>query len=195
MTGANPENVTDMTEELVAGGSDRGMIPEAETNRGTQMRKSLLGTLILAAALGLAACAGGGQPPGTRFAQVSAQLHPVPPDRARFFFYLDYSMYDSLQRPEITMNGQPVAVSEIGGVSYRDMPPGTYLISVPYSALYPYKDKTVTVAGGQTVYVKIQTNIFYPNETLVDWQWDYFVVVLVDPAQAQTEIADKRYFP
>jgi hypothetical protein len=160
------------------------------------MRKPFIGALIIAAALGLAACAGGGGAPGgPQFAQVAAQLPPVPPDRARFFFYRDYSLYDSLQRPAITLNGQPVAVAEIGGVSYRDMPPGTYLISVPYSALYPYKDKTVTVAGGQTVYVKIQTNIFYPNETLLDWQWDYFVVVLVDPAQAQTEIADKRYFP
>ena len=159
------------------------------------MRMPFIGALILAAALGLSACAGGGAPGGPQFAQVAAQLPPVPPDRARFFFYRDYSLYDSLQRPAITLNGQPVAVAEIGGVSYRDMPPGTYLISVPYSALYPYKDKTVTVAGGQTVYVKIQTNIFYPNETLLDWQWDYFVVVLVDPAQAQTEIADKRYFP
>jgi hypothetical protein len=171
------------------------MIPDDATTRGTQMRKSFLGILILAAALGLAACVGGGEPPGPRFAQVAAQLPPVPPDRARFFFYRDYSLYDSLQRPEITMNGQPVAISEIGGVSYRDMPPGTYLISVPYSALYPYKDKTVTVAGGQTVYVKIQSNVYEPNITLVDYEQDIFVVVLVDPGTAQQEIASKRYFP
>jgi hypothetical protein len=171
------------------------MIPDDATTRGTQMRKSFLGILILAAALGLTACAGGGEPSGPRFAQVAAQLPPVTPDRARFFFYRDYSLYDSLQRPEITMNGQPVAISEIGGVSYRDMPPGTYLISVPYSALYPYKDKTVTVAGGQTVYVKIQSNVYEPNITLVDYEQDIFVVVLVDPGTAQQEIASKRYFP
>ena len=159
------------------------------------MPKPLIRTLILAAALGLAACAGGGEPAGARFAQVAAQIPPVPPDRARFFFYRDYSLYDSTQRPAITLNGQPVAISEIGGVSYRDEPPGTYVISVPYSAIYPYKDKTVTVASGQTVYVKIQSNVFYPNITLADFQWDIFVVVLVDPAQAQQEIADKRYFP
>src|SRR5690349_8264085 len=140
---------------------------------------------MLAAALGLAACVGGGEPPGTRFAQVSAQIPPVASDRVRFFFYRDYSLYNSDQRPEITLNGQPVAISEIGGVSYRDMPPGTYLISVPYSAYYPYKDKTVTVAGGQTVYVKIQSNVYEPNITLVDYQPDIFVVVLVDPGQAQ----------
>jgi len=159
------------------------------------MRKPLVGLLIFVAALGLAACVGGGEPAGPRFAQVAAQLPPVPPDRARFFFYRDYSLYDSLQLADITLNGQPVAVAQIGGVSYRDEPPGTYLISVPYAAIYPYKDKTVTVAGGQTVYVKIQSNIFYPNITLGDYQPDIFVVVLVDPAQAQTEIADKRYFP
>jgi hypothetical protein len=160
------------------------------------MRAPFFGALILTAALGLAACAGSGEPSGPRFAQVAAQLPPVPPDRTRFFFYRDYSLYDSLQRPFIALNGQPVAVAEIGGVTYRDMPPGTYLISVPYSAIYPYyKDKTVTVAGGQTVYVKIQSDKFEPNITLFDYQPDIFVVVLVDPAQARTEIASKRYFP
>jgi hypothetical protein len=159
------------------------------------MIKPLVRVLILAAALGLAACEGGGEPPGARFAQIAAQIPPVPSDRARFFFYRDYSLYDSTQRPTITLNSQPVAISEIGGVSYRDMPPGTYVISVPYSAIYPYKDKTVTVAGGQTVYVKIQSEIYEPDITLVDYQPDIFVVVLVDPAQAQQEIASKRYFP
>jgi hypothetical protein len=149
--------------------------------------------LIVVAAL-ISACVGGG-PPGPRFEQIAAQIPPVPPDRARFFFYRDYSLYDSLQRPYIALNGQPVAISEIGGVSYRDMPPGTYVISVPYSAIYPNKDKTVTVAGGQTVYAKVLTEIFEPNITLADYQPDIFVVVLVDPVQAQTEIASKRYFP
>jgi len=159
------------------------------------MTKPIARVLILAAALGLAACVGGGEPPGTRFAQVSAQIPPVPPNQARFFFYRDYSLYNSTQRPTITLNGQPVAISEIGGVSYRDMPPGTYVISVPYSAIYPYKDKIVTVAAGQTVYAKIQSEIYEPNITLIDYQPDIFVVVLVDPVQGQQEIASKRYFP
>lgn len=159
------------------------------------MRNPLIPALILSGALGLAACAGGGEPPGTRYAQVAPQIPPVPADRARFFFYRDYSLYNSDQRPAITLNGQPVAISEIGGVSYRDMPPGTYVISVPYSAIYPYKDKTVTVSGGQTVYAKIQSQKYEQNVTLLDYQPDIFVVVLVDPAEAQAEIASKRYFP
>ena len=160
------------------------------------MRKPLIRALTLAVALGLAACVGGGEPAGTRFAQVAAQLPPAPADRARFFFYRDYALYDSLQRPEIALNGQPVAVSEIGGVSYRDMPPGTYVISVPYSAYYyPHKDRTVTVAGGQTVYVKIQSDLNEANYGLFDYEPDIFVVTLVNPAQAQTEIASLRYFP
>ncbi len=159
------------------------------------MKKRFWRALIVAVALGLSACTGGGAPTGTRFIDVAAQIPPVPPDRARFFFYRDYSLYDSLQRPYITLNGQPVAISEIGGVSYRDMPPGTYVISVPYSAIYPNKDKIVTVAGGQTVYAKILTEKYEPNITLADYQADIFVVVLVEPAQAQAEIATKRYFP
>lgn len=159
------------------------------------MSKPIVSAVILAATLGLASCVGGGEPPGTRFAQVSAQVPPVAPDRVRFFFYRDYSLYNSDQRPMITLNGQPVAISENGGVSYRDMPPGDYLISVPYSAIYPNKDKAVSVAGGQTVYVKIQSSKYDQNVTLLDYQPDIFVVVLVDPAQAQQEIASKRYFP
>ena len=159
------------------------------------MRKSFVRALVFAVAVGLVGCAGGGEPPGPRFADVAAQIPPVPPDRARFFFYRDYSLYNSLQRPYIALNGQPVVISEIGGVSYRDVPPGTYVISVPYSAIYPYKDKTATVVGGQTTYVKIQTNIYEPSDTLADYQPDIFVVVLIDPAQAQREIASKRYFP
>src|SRR5215471_3483836 len=160
-----------------------------------QMPKPLVRALILATALGLTACAGGEEPPGPRFAQVASQIPPVPADRSRFFFYRDCSLYNSTQRPTITLNGATVAVSEIGGVTYRDMPPGTYVISVPYSAFHPFKDKTVTVAGGQTVYVKIQSDLYDPNETLADYEPDIFVVVLVDPATAQTEIASKRYFP
>jgi uncharacterized protein DUF2846 len=159
------------------------------------MSTPVVRVLILATALGLAACAGGGEPQGTPFAQVAAQIPPVPTDRARFFFYRDYSLYNSEQRPAITLNGQPVAVSEIGGVTYRDMPPGTYLISVPQSAVYPNKDKTVTVAGGQTVYAKVQTDIYEPDAVFADVQPDIFVVVLVDSAEAQQEIASKRYFP
>ena len=159
------------------------------------MRTPFVRALVFAAAVGLAGCAGGGEPPGPRFADVAAQIPPVPPDRARFFFYRDYSLYDSLQRPYIALNGQPVVISEIGGVSYRDVPPGTYVVSVPYSAIYPDKDKTATVVGGQTTYVKIQTNIYEPSDALTDYQPDIFVVVLIDPAQAQREIASKRYFP
>ncbi len=159
------------------------------------MPNPLVRALILGTAFGLASCAGGGEPPGTRFGEIAAQVAPVAPDRARFVFYRDYSLYNSDQRPAIALNGQPVAISEIGGVTYRDVPPGTYVISVPYSAIYPYKSKTATVASGQTVYVKIQSNKYEPSIVPIDYQPDIFVVVLVDPAQAQQEIASKRYFP
>jgi len=157
------------------------------------MRRPLVEILIFGMLVGLAACTGGGEPTSSRFAQVAPP--PVSSDRARFFFYRDYSLYDSVQRPEITLNSQPVVVSENGGVSYRDMPPGTYLISVPDSAFNPNKDKTVTVAGGQTAYVKIQTQKNEPSGIEFGYQPDLFMVVLVDAAQAQNEIASKRYFP
>ena len=159
------------------------------------MPRTLARAIILASALVLTACVGGGQPPGNRFAQVMGQIPPVPTDRVRFFFYRDYSLYNSDQRPMIALNGQPVAVAEIGGVSYRDVPPGTYMVSVPYSAVYPNKDQIVAAAGGQTVYVKIKSDLWQGDNGILNYQPDIFVVVLVDPAQAQQEIASKQYFP
>ena len=141
----------------------------------------------------LSACAGGGGPAGPTFAQVAAQVPAAPPDRARIFFYRDYEPYDSLGRPDVTLNGQVAGVSEPGGVFYRDVPPGKYVIAIDHDAMYPNEDKTIAIGGGQTAFVKIES--LKSNDSASDFdEPETFVVDLVDPADGQKAIASKRYY-
>ncbi len=152
-------------------------------------RAAVVAVLVL-----LSACAGGGGPGGPTLAEVASQLPPVPSDRARFFFYRDYEPYESLGRPYVTMNGEVAGISEPGGVFYRDMPPGTYLIAVRNNTFYPDQDKTVTAAAGQTFYAKVASIKGYNSGDSM-YEPDTFAVVVVDPADGQRDIASKRYFP
>jgi hypothetical protein len=137
----------------------------------------------------LSACAGGGAPAGPTFAQVAPQ---VPPDRARIFFYRADDPYGNQARPDITLNGKVAGVSEPDGVFYRDVLPGEYRVAVSHDPLYPNEDKTISLAGSSTAFVRIESlqssngnNTYDPNT---------FVVVVVGPADGQREIASKRYF-
>jgi hypothetical protein len=150
--------------------------------------------LFLAAIALVSACAGGGAPAGPNFQQVAAQLPPVPPDRARLFFYRDYEPYESLSRPYILLNGEVAGISEPGGVFYRDVPPGRYLVSVESRTLYPDQDKTLDLHPGETGYVKVES-IQSSNAGDKTYVPDTFTVVVVGPADAERDIASKRYFP
>ena len=150
--------------------------------------------LLLAAIALVSACAGGGAPAGPTFQQVAAQLPLVPPARARIFFYRDYEPYESLSRPYVLLNGEVAGISEPGGVFYRDVAPGRYVVSVKSNTFYPGQEKTVDARGGETAYVKVESIKSY-NSGNSNYEPDTFAVVIVDPAQAQREIASKRYFP
>jgi predicted RNA-binding protein with TRAM domain len=155
------------------------------------MAKAHLGIALAALAALLSACGAGTA--GLRFADVAPQLPPIAPDRARFYFYRDYELYESMARPYITLNGEVAGISEPGGVSYRDVAPGTYLVAVRNYTLYPDQDKTVTVKAGESEYVKIESLKSYASGMEV-YEFDTFVVVIVDPDQGRRDIAPKRYF-
>lgn len=157
-------------------------------------RNSRVAGAALAAALMLllAACASGPLP--TPFGAVAGQLPPVPADRARIFFYRYYELYVSMGRPYIRLNGQAVAISEPGGVLYRDVAPGTYLVSVDSPGLYPDQNKTATLSGGQTIYVRVDSVRGY-NSGFEAYDPDDFRVVIVDPDSAQAATSSLRYVP
>lgn len=156
--------------------------------------RSLPMVFFFAAITLVAACAAGGAQAGPTFAQAAAQLPPVPPDRARIFFYRDYEPYDSMGRPYVLLNGEVAGISEPGGVFYRDVAPGRYVVSVKSNTLYPGQEKTVDARGGETGYVKVESILSY-NSGDRTYGPDTFTVVVVDSADAQRDIASKRYFP
>lgn len=157
------------------------------------VRRALPAAMTVAVLMFLSACAGGGGPGGPTFAEVAAQLAPAPPDRARFFFYRDYEPYESLGRPYVTLNGEVAGISEPGGVFYRDMPAGVYLVAVRSNTFYPDKDKTVTAAAGRTIYVKVESLRSY-NSGDNFYDPDTFAVAIIDAADGQRDIAAKRYY-
>ena len=154
--------------------------------------KRYLQLSALAALALLAACTGGGVPAGPTFAQFAAQVPPMPPDRARIFFYRDYEPYESLGRPYVTLNGHVAGISEPGGVFYRDVAPGGYVISVRSPTFYPGQDKSVEMGAGQTAYAKVESLRSY-NSGDEFYDPDTFAVVVVNPTEGQRDIAAKRY--
>ena len=146
---------------------------------------------VIIAGLMLAACQVPVTPPG------SVTVAPVPSGLARIYFYRDWEPYESMARPLIYLNDVASQISEPGGISFRDLPPGEYHISVDSQGVYPHQFKELTLRPGDVRYVKI--------ESLASWyaslghhhfgQRDTFVVELIPERQAQDEIIDKRYVP
>ncbi len=155
--------------------------------------RNLRPILAVLAGLMLAACQGQLSGPSV----VTATATPVPAGLARIYFYRDWEPYESLSRPLIYLNDAPSQISEPGGVTFRDLPPGDYHVSVDSVGVYPHQFKELVLRAGDVRYVKI--------ESLASWQTgrgpghigyrDTFIVELIPERQAQGEIADKRYVP
>ena len=143
------------------------------------------------AILALGACQGPQGPGGPTYAEIGAQIPPLAPDHARIFFYREYEPYEGLSRPYIRLNNNPVTISEPGGVSYRDVAPGTYFVSVDTAGLYPDQFKTLAFAAGQTYYIQIQSYFHY-NTGDVTIVRDTLVVAPMDAERGKREIQDKH---
>src|ERR1700730_11732156 len=97
------------------------------------------------------ACAPPGATPSSQ-----AQIPAIAPGMARVWLMRDNDPEEAVARPIIYANGQPIARSEPGDASYRDMPPGTYRFTVQsYGIPTGYKDK-VRLAPSTQTYLEIQ---------------------------------------
>ena len=147
----------------------------------------------IALSLVLSACQGHVSEPS----MASASVAPAASGLARIYFYRDWEPYETLSRPLIYLNDAPAQISEPGGISYRDLPPGQYHVSVDSPGVYSHQFKELVLRAGDVRYVKI--------ESLASWDTgrgpghigfhDTFVVELIPERQAQDEIVDKRYVP
>lgn len=80
------------------------------------------------------------------------------PGYGRIWIYRYNEPYVSLATPYIRFNGRIVGVSEPGGVLARDVPPGTYYVTVDSEGRDVNQFTTVAVVPGQQVYIQVQVS-------------------------------------
>ena len=151
---------------------------------------------VLPILLAISACAPAEPPFGT----VASDIPPLQAQSARLYFYRALEPYETNAPTTAYLNGKEVAVAWMGSVTYRDVAPGQYLISVFSRGRYPNQFKTVVLRPGETAYVRI--------DSLKNWApcgggGDFgigiqgcvntFVVQIVAPAEAQFEMRDLSF--
>jgi hypothetical protein len=143
--------------------------------------------------IALANCAGAR---GPLYPEMASTIPPLAADRARIYFYRDYEPYESLSQADLYLNGAPVGVSVSGGFFYRDVVSATYAIAVWTQKDFPSPSKTVGLRAGDTIYAKVESfRGWEDGGGDSNFARDTFVVVIMDPAQAQAELVRTRYAP
>lgn len=136
----------------------------------------------------LASCAPLGEP-------LTGPVAPPPPGMARLVVYRPLEFYGTQAMPLLYLNDAPAGVTQNGGVLIRDVRPGTYVISVAPSEVYPGQFKTVAVRPGDMFFVNIQplpspcTRIILGSSRC---SGDTFIVTLVDPQNGLPQVQGLR---
>jgi hypothetical protein len=145
------------------------------------------GALLLA----IASC---GQLPST----AAVTVPPIPAGQARAWFYRDPGPYDCVGTPYIRMNEAIVAVSQIGGASYRDVPPGQYHVTVDQYLSAPDQSRYAYLFPGQQVYFKILCLRNWVagggSRDTEGYQRDAFFVWEIPPEVAQSDVARSQFY-
>ncbi len=153
-------------------------------------------TLRWIASLLLAAVAGCAGPTGPLFPDAVSKIAPPAGGMARIYFYREYEPYESLTQAYLYLNGQRVAVSVPGGVSYRDVAPATYTVSAWTQGDFANASRTVVAHDGDIFYVKIESlRAWQSGGGDPSYERDTFIVALIDPAQAHRDLARMHYVP
>lgn len=118
------------------------------------VRRAVLGGLVLLSAAAVAGFSPSAHAVGERGAAASTTAAP-PAGEARIWIYRDYEPYQSMATPYVRLNGAIVGVSQPGAVFYRDVPAGTYTVSVESEGMDVNQFATVAAAPGQQVFVKV----------------------------------------
>jgi hypothetical protein len=136
------------------------------------------------AILGAAAVLAAAVPARSGFAQTTGPT----PGTARIWIYRTFDPSITLATPYIRINGAIVAVARLGSVIYRDVPPGTYLITADSIGQDVNQFAQVTLIAGQTVYIKVDANDWWAG-VCRSCQINTFYTLLMDPTFARVEMA------
>ena len=140
---------------------------------------------VLIAALALAGCVGAYD--GVPKFGGEATLPPLAPGLSRLVFYRQLEYYDVELGTTVYLNQQPVGFLRIGETFYRDMPPGSYFVSVLSRGAYPNQFKTVQIGAGQVLYFRIESLLSMSCDDTGTCRGDTFVVNVIDPAIGRQE--------
>src|SRR5215469_15717514 len=100
--------------------------------------------LLQLAALGIALLAAASCTPPPTTASVS--IPPLTPQQGRIWFYREVDTADAnTATPYVRLNGAIAGVPEPGGAFYRDVPPGSYQITVDSEGNSPRPSQEVAV--------------------------------------------------
>ena len=126
-------------------------------------------------------------------AEAAPNVGPQAPNMARIWFYRDYEPYGTLARPYVRLNGAITGISEPGAAFYRDVPPGTYQVTVDSVGTDTDQFATVAVAPGQQAFVKVLGDINWDSggggARGSGWQRDTFYTWQIQPQAAAAAIA------
>ncbi len=140
--------------------------------------------LVLLAAVGCT-------PPGVTGSVASS---PIPSGAARIWFYRNYEPYAGRGRPAIDANGEYVGIAELGGVFYRDVPPGHYHITVETNGVDFNQTTSLDLAPGQEAYVKIVSNPSWVSGTLSNYERPTFYAWHITNQVAQADVAHLTFY-
>jgi len=128
----------------------------------------------------------------------SVAVPPIPAGEARAWFYRDPGPYDCVGTPYIRMNEAIVAISQIGGASYRDVPSGQYLVTVDNYLMAPEQSRNVYLFPEQQVYFKILCLRDWINggggRNDSGYQRDTYFVWQIPPEVAQGDVARSQFY-
>jgi hypothetical protein len=117
-----------------------------------------------------------------------AQTAGPTPGTARIWIYRTFDPSITLSTPYVRINGAIVAVARLGSAFYRDVPPGTYLITADSPGRDVNQFARVALAAGQTVFVKVDANDWWAG-LCRSCQINTFYTRLMAPAFARAEMA------
>jgi hypothetical protein len=123
---------------------------------------------------------------------------PVAPGMVRIWIFREYEPYESLATPYVRLNGAVVGVSQPGGVFYRDVPTGTYTVTVDSTGTDTNQFATVSLAPGQQAFIKVLVSDNWDSggggDRTGGWARDTFYTWQIEPQAAAAEIARLPFY-
>jgi Protein of unknown function (DUF2846) len=126
----------------------------------------------------------------------AATIPPIPPGRARIWIYRDYQPSESLNMTAVSINGAVTGYAQAaGGVFYRDVAPGQYLVSVESYGRDTNQSTNLVLAAGQEAYIKIESlRAWSSTGARTSIQRDTFYARPIAPRLARVEMAHIPYY-